>query len=207
MAPSHPPCSSPSRSLRVGLAGLGQFGRQHAAVLSNLPDVELAGLCDSNAKALQAQLNQHPQARGYANLEDLARDPNLDAIVIATPEELHVSHGLIALESGRAVFLEKPMAATGGEAEHLRQTARAKGVHLQIGLLLRYEASHARLKQDIASGGFGELVSIRVKRNCSRPWADNHLNRGPTVLETLIHDLDLMLWLTGSPATTVTYWT
>ena len=174
MTPSPPPASPSGPSpLRIGLAGLGHFGRQHAAVLGDLAGVELAALCDPDPEALRPLLERHTGARGYSSFEALIADPALDAIVIVTPEPLHLEHGLAAL---------------------------AAGVPLQIGLVLRYETSHALLRQEIVSGRFGDLVSIRVKRNCSRPWAAHHLDRVPTVHETLIHDLDLMLWLGGSPA-------
>jgi predicted dehydrogenase len=201
MTPSPPPASPSGPSpLRIGLAGLGHFGRQHAAVLGDLAGVELAALCDPDPEALRPLLERHTGARGYSSFEALIADPALDAIVIVTPEPLHLEHGLAALASGRPVFLEKPMAASVAEAEQLQQAALAAGVPLQIGLVLRYETSHALLRQEIVSGRFGDLVSIRVKRNCSRPWAAHHLDRVPTVHETLIHDLDLMLWLGGSPA-------
>jgi len=199
----YPPAIAPQGTMRlpirIGLAGLGNFGRQHAAVLADLEGVELVALCDPDPEALGAQLQGLGLVgRRYERFEALIADPDLDAVVIATPEPLHHQHALAALATGRPVFLEKPMATTSAEAQELQQAAEAAGVLLQIGLVLRYEASHSLLRQEIASGRFGDLVSIRVKRNCSRPWAALHLNRVPTVYETLIHDLDLMLWLSGS---------
>jgi predicted dehydrogenase len=84
------------------------------------------------------------------------------------------------------------------DAELLREVSKAANMALQIGFLLRYKASHTKLKQEITNGSFGEIVSIRVKRNCSKQWAQFHLNLGHTIYETLIHDLDLMLWLINS---------
>jgi predicted dehydrogenase len=99
-----------------------------------------------------------------------------------------------------AVFIEKPMASNSLEAAQLQQAARSAGVLLQIGLVLRYEESHTLLREEVALGHFGELVSIRVKRNCSRHWASKYLDRCPTVFETLIHDIDLMIWFSSSRA-------
>lgn len=109
MTPS-PPCASPPGSppVRIGLAGLGHFGRQHAAVLGNLAGVELAALCDPDPEALQPLLARHAGTRGYSSFEELIDDPALGAIAIVTPEPLHLEHGLSALSRGRPVFLEKP---------------------------------------------------------------------------------------------------
>ena len=191
-------------SLQLGLAGLGRFGRLHADVLGQLPDVSLAAIADPDDEARQAVLAGHPGARAYADLEALLADPDLEAIVLATPETLHHRQASAALEAGLHVFVEKPMAATAAEAEDLRTLAERRGRRLQVGLVLRYEASHQLLHRQIAEGSFGELVSIRVKRNCSRAWAASYLERVHTVYETLIHDLDLMLWYTGSAPVAVT---
>jgi len=200
-SPLLPPLSR--APLRVGLAGLGRFGCLHATVLAGLAEVEIAALCDSNADALCSQLALHKTAKGYSNFQEFINDPSLQAIVIVTPEQLHFEQALASMAKGLAVFLEKPMASSALEAAQLQQAARSADVLLQVGLVLRYEASHALLREEIARGNFGELVSIRVKRNCSRPWASKYLDRCPTVFETLIHDLDLMLWFSGSRAETV----
>lgn len=189
-----------SQKLQIGLAGLGKFGSQHAEILAQCPEIELSAVCDTDASALRRQLQKHPQSRGYQSFEDFIADPQLDAIVIVTPEHLHHQQALAAMSTGRPVFLEKPMASRLKDAEQLRQVSQAANVALQIGFLLRYEANHTKLKQEISNGSFGEIVSIRVKRNCSKQWAQFHLNVGHTIYETLIHDLDLMLWLTNSRA-------
>lgn len=198
-AQARPPISHP-RQVRIGLAGLGKFGCQHADILARCPEADLAAVCDADTAALQRQLQRYGQSRAYQCFEDLISDPQLDAIVIATPEHLHYQHALAAIEAGRSVFLEKPIASNLQDAEQLRQASQAANVILQIGFILRYEANHAKLKQEIATGSFGEIVSIRAKRNCSHQWAKFHLDLGHTIYETLIHDLDLMLWLTNSRA-------
>ena len=192
--------SQPTAPVRVGLVGLGRFGCLHAKILASLPEVEIAALCDTNPEALCSQLLHHKTAKGYTNFEELIDNQSLDAVIIVTPEQLHFEQALAAMGQGLAVFIEKPMASNYLEAAQLQQAARSAGVLLQIGLVLRYEASHALLREEVALGHFGELVSIRVKRNCSRHWASKYLDRCPTVFETLIHDIDLMIWFSSSRA-------
>jgi predicted dehydrogenase len=103
----------------------------------------------------------------------------------------------------RHLFVEKPLAATWQEARELQQLAAQAGLMLQTGFILRYEASHRWLHQQIAEGVFGDLVSFRARRNCSRTSFVAIADRIHTVHRTLIHDIDLLLWLTRSQVTSV----
>jgi len=189
--------------LRMGLAGVGRFGQLHAAVLAGLPGVCLAAIADASPERLHQVADRYGVADRYATAEELIADTSLDAIVLVTPDELHADQGLLAVATGKPVFLEKPLAASSRQAEQLRRAAVASGSLLQTGLILRYELQHTQLQEEVAAGSFGELVSIRVKRNCSAAWFAAVADRAHTVFETLIHDIDLLLWLSGSHAARV----
>lgn len=197
------PVMDSSAPLRVGLVGVGRFGQLHAAVLAALPEVHLAAIADACADRRNQVGDRHAVAARYASAEELFADPDLDAFVIVTPDEQHASQGLQAVATGKAVFIEKPLAASWQEAEQLRRAAAASGSLLQTGLILRYELQHALLQEEVAQGSFGELVSLRVKRNCSAAWFAGVADRAHTVFETLIHDIDLLLWFSGSQASRV----
>ena len=192
-----------SAPLRVGLVGVGRFGQLHAAVLAALPEVHLAAIAEASAERRNQVADRHAVAARYASAEELFADPSLEAFVIVTPDEQHASQGLQAVATGKPVFIEKPLAASWQEADHLQQAAAASGSLLQTGLILRYELQHGLLQEQVAAGSFGELVSLRVKRNCSAAWFEGVADRAHTVFETLIHDIDLLLWFSGSHATRV----
>jgi predicted dehydrogenase len=192
-----------SAPLRVGLIGVGRFGQLHAAVLAALPAVQLAAIADASAERRNQVGDRHAVAARYASAEELFADPSLEAFVLVTPDELHASQGLQAVATGRPVFIEKPLAASWQEAAQLRRAAAASGSLLQTGLILRYELQHGLLHEEVAAGNFGELVSMRVKRNCSAAWFEGVADRAHIVFETLIHDIDLLLWFSGSQATRV----
>jgi predicted dehydrogenase len=101
------------------------------------------------------------------------------------------------------VFVEKPLAMTAAEGEHVADAARAAGVPLQVGFVLRFELQHALLKAEIARGALGQIVSVRTKRNVSKAWFPDYGDRAHPMHETAIHDIDLLLWYTGSRATRV----
>jgi len=189
--------------LKVGLAGVGQFGGLHAAVLADMPGVELIALADPDHARLEAVGQRYKVSRLYADATQLIDDDHLDAIILATPDEQHADQARRALDRGRPLFVEKPLAASWVEAQALQRLADQKGVLLQVGMILRYEASHRFLHGQIRAGQFGELVSIRSKRNCSRSSFSAIADRIHTVHRTLIHDIDLLHWLSGSDVQTV----
>ena len=190
-------------NLRVGLAGLGRFGSLHAGVLSSLAGVELVALADPRADQRQALAKRHGVARCYSDAAELIADPNLDAVVLTTPDDQHLAQALQAIAAGKAVFVEKPLAPSWADAQSLRRAAAERAVWLQVGLILRYDLPHQMLQRQIREPAFGELVSIRTKRNCSADWFAVVADRVHTVYETMIHDLDLMLWLSNSSVTQV----
>lgn len=184
-------------NVRVGLAGLGRFGKLHAAVLANLPGVEFTALCDPRADEVAA-LSQRYEATGYLDLAEMLAKEQLDAVFLVTPEPLHAEQALLALQQGVAVFVEKPLAMTAEEGERVAAAAAQAGLPLQVGFVLRFDVQHTLLKAEIARGTLGDLVSIRTKRNCSRAWFPDFGDRAHPVQESSIHDIDLILWLAGS---------
>lgn len=191
------------RPVRVGLAGLGRFGKLHAAVLAALPGVDLAAVCDPLAAAVEAVGDRHGVPGRYHDLGAMLDAERLDACFLVTPEQFHGEQALVVLERGLPLFLEKPLATTFAEGQAVVAAAEAAGVPLQVGFLLRFEAQHALLQAEVAAGRFGSLVSLRAKRNASRAWFPDYGDRAHPVYETSIHDIDLLLWFAGSPCTGV----
>lgn len=189
---------SPSRPLRIGLAGAGRFGRLHASILTGLPGVHLAALAETDDQRLREVADHHGIPKRYRDAIDLIEDDTLDAIVLATPDELHFQQASAALRKGRHLFVEKPLAATWREAVMLRNLSAAAGIHLQAGMILRYEMSHRLLRKQLAAGQYGRIVSVHCRRNCSRTSFAKVADRIHTVFRTLVHDIDLLLWLNGS---------
>ena len=107
------------------------------------------------------------------------------------------------MQRGKHLFVEKPLAPAWLEARELQLLAAKHGAHLQVGIILRYEAAHRCLHSQIQTGAFGELVSFRGQRNCSRQSFAAVADRIHTVHRTLIHDIDLLLWLSASRVTSV----
>ena len=189
--------------VRVGLAGLGRFGMLHARILSSLPDVDIVVACDPDESARAAAAGVLPGTTFVPGVDDLLAHSELDAVMLITPEHLHEEHVSAAIARGVPVFVEKPLATSAAAARRLAAAARDAGVYLQVGYVLRFEAQHSWLADRIHHGELGDLVLLRAKRNCSRAWFEFYGDRAHSVHETIIHDIDLMLWLTRSSCASV----
>ncbi|MBU6498686.1 MAG: Gfo/Idh/MocA family oxidoreductase [Rhodospirillales bacterium] len=177
--------------LRIGVAGAGHFGRFHALKIAASPRAMLAGIHDpdeARAAALAAETGS--VARGWQDLLG-----SCDAVVIAAPAEAHFVLAAAALRAGRHVLVEKPIAATLAEADALDALARAAGLVLQVGHLLRYSAEHAAISARLHRPVYIECVRIA-------PFKPRGTDVS-VILDLMIHDLDLVLSLVDSPIAAV----
>ena len=124
--------------LRVGLAGLGRFGKLHAAVLSRLPGVELAAICDPNEEETAAARERFGVDAAFADFAAMLEASPLDAVFIVTPEPLHAGQAMRAIGRGVAVFVEKPLAMSAEEG--------ASHAHPRLAMGLRVEAKAGQLR-------------------------------------------------------------
>ena len=148
--------------LRVGQAGLGYWGPNLARNFGELAD--LRWLCDLSPDLLAEASTRHPQARTTSDFEELLADPELDAVVIATPVVTHYELARQALNAGKHVFVEKPQAQTTAEAEELVALAEERGLVLMPGYLLLYHPAVAKLKELVDAGDLGDVLYLYANR-------------------------------------------
>ena len=117
--------------LRFAVAGLGTAGCMMLPALLKHPQIRITAAADVEPEPLDA-FKRDFQAASYVSVDDLCEASDVDAIYIATPTHLHTDHALMALERGKHVVLEKPMALTLDDAELIIQTAERTGTHLVV---------------------------------------------------------------------------
>jgi predicted dehydrogenase len=152
------------RPVKLGLAGLGYWGPNLARNLADLPDVELAWLCDSDPERLERYGARHPGARTTARFDDLLADADVDAVVIATPVITHAKLARNALQTGKHVFVEKPLAVSSDVADGLVALAEERGLVLFPGHLLLYHPGVTKLKALVESGELGRILYVYGNR-------------------------------------------
>jgi len=177
--------------IRVGQAGLGYWGPNLARNFGELAD--LRWLCDLSPELLARASTRHPQARTTTDFEELLTDPELDAVVIATPVVTHYELTKQALAAGKHVFVEKPQAQTSAEAEELLGLAQESGLVLMPGYLLLYHPAIERMKELVDAGELGDLLYLygnrqnlgQIRRDESALWS-----LGSHDLSVLLHLID-----------------
>ena len=141
--------------------GLGAAARMMIPALVKHPQVQIAAAADIDSQALE-NFRTDFDADTFLSVEDLCRNPRLDAVYIATPTQLHTQHALMALEAGKHLILEKPMALTLQDADAMIASAQRNGVHLVVGHSHSFETPIRAIRDIVRSG---ELARLRMIHN------------------------------------------
>jgi len=177
--------------IKVGLAGLGYWGPNLARNFDDL--AELTWLCDLSRDLVDRFGARYPNARTTDRFDDLLEDDSLQAIVIATPVPTHHELALRALAAGKHVFVEKPPALNGAEADELVAIAEERGRVLLPGHLLLYHPAVVKLRELIDSGELGEILYLYGNRQNL-----GQIRKDENALWSLgVHDLSVILHLVG----------
>lgn len=181
---------------RIGVVGLGYWGPNIARNVAENPRAELAWLCDRSAGALAATSARHPQARTTASYEELLEDPELDAVAIVTPVSTHYELASAALEAGKHVLVEKPLAASSAEAARLIELAAQRSLVLLPGHTFLYSPPVVKVKELLDAGTLGDIYFISL----SRVNLGLHQPDVSVVWDLAPHDLSILnFWLGAMP--------
>ncbi|GHE42092.1 oxidoreductase [Streptosporangium violaceochromogenes] len=202
--------STPPPRLNLGLIGCGFFGRALASALTALPGVRLAAVADvsaGNAEGLAAEIGAD-----VVPPDRLATLPDLHGVVVATPNDQHAEPVVAACEAGRHVFVEKPMALTAADCDRMAGAARAGGVRLVVGHIMRTLPAVARVKAMLDSGALGTVRAAHAARSrridaggAAPNWWKTDVSRTGGELRHENHELDLLCWLLGEPTSVTGY--
>ncbi len=151
-----------NRLLRVGVLGCGPIAQAaHFESCTKARNAELYAICDVADDLRDRMAATHAPSRSYADYDAMLADPALEAVVIATSDAFHVPAALRALEAGKHVLCEKPLAVSVEEAESLRAAVRRSGLTLQVGYMKRYDAGLQAARAFI-DGDMGEMVALKA---------------------------------------------
>lgn len=195
-------------TLGVGIIGAGSFGERHAQAIAALDDVRLVAATRTNSAAL-AEFTARYGGRGYTDSAALLADPEVAAVVIATPHHLHTDAVEAAARAGKHILLEKPMAPTLAECDRILAAADQAGITLMLGHTSQFAPAYRLAKTMLDAGELGDIV-LGVS-TMSKFWFEPnrrawHLDRatgGGMWLTAGIHCLDRLTWLVGSPVVRV----
>lgn len=185
---------------QVAVVGVGGWGKNLARNYYQIPDCTLKYICDLDRKKLDVFRLQLPGTNLTTSFADLLGDPNLQAIVVATPAPSHYSLCKAALQAGKDVYVEKPFVLAVEEAEDLIELAEARGRILMVGHLLEYHPVMTKLRQMIVSGELGQIYYIYNQRvNLGVVRGDEN-----ALWSFAPHDISSILYLLGKEPSDVT---
>jgi UDP-N-acetylglucosamine 3-dehydrogenase len=190
------------QNIRLGILGAGAMAATHIAAYTAMTNVEVVGVFGRNiakAHGVAARCNATP----FADARALVEMADVDAIDICLPSAIHPEFAIAALEHGKHVFCETPMALEMHQARAARDAARKAGRLLQIGLLMRSIGAYQHLKSVVEAESSGRLLSLSTWRLGSylRPESPNHkAHYGDPTTELMTFDFDVVNWLMGRPA-------
>lgn len=204
---------APGHSMCV--IGAGTIGQEHMSVAAMLGRVRVQGIFDEHDASAAAAVDQYRTATGrsivrFERLEQAVADPDVDAIMICTPNSTHLDVLEVAAKTGKPIFLEKPMATTVADARRIVEIAASYPTFIQVGLQYRYKAPYVEaFHEALGRRSLGRLHTIAMSEY--RPpfldkvgqWNKFSEYSGGTLVEKCCHYFDLINLLAQSPPTRV----
>jgi predicted dehydrogenase len=186
--------------MRVGVVGCGYWGSKHVRVLHAVSNVTGVVIIEANASVREAMIRSFPAAMAFSSFEEAI--DHVDAVIVATPPHTHAAVARIAIEAGKHVLVEKPLATTSVDALELITMAEARGVTLMVGHTFLYNAAVVRLRDAVRSGELGHIQYVDSARlNLGLYQSDVNV-----VWDLAPHDVSISNFVLGSLPTTVSCW-
>ena len=193
------------KRLNVGVIGLGRLGRVYARDLAGrIPETKLVAVADLLGNLAKDIAEEFDVPKSYTDSQALIDDPNVEAVVIATPTHLHREQVIAAAKSRKPTFCEKPPALSLAEVAEMKSAIEKSGMFFQMGLMRRFDAGYAAAKKAIDGGRIGmPLVFKATSRDPFRPSLEyaNPVSSGGMLIDMGIHDFDLARWFMGDVKT------
>lgn len=205
-----PLCESP---IRLGFVGLRNIGMNHVRRALKLDGIKVTALADADPERFEQAKEEFEVDAGFTDAKALFEQAEVDAVVLAVPNHLHVPFSIAAMEAGRHVLVEKPLAPTAAEARTVIPVRDRTGCVLAVGMNQRFRAQARAAKQLIASGRLGDVKFCRARWTrpagmdkkgiaARGPWQFLRERGGGPLLDLGIHKLDVALYILGFPKVT-----
>jgi myo-inositol 2-dehydrogenase/D-chiro-inositol 1-dehydrogenase len=185
----------------VTVVGCGFMGRNHAHAVADHPQMDLVSVVDLDEAAAQEVAQKHGTTA--ATDFDRAVDDS-EAVVVATPEQVHTEQANTVLDRDRHLLLEKPVTVDTDEAWKLADRAAGSDLATGVSFILRYDPGYAGIHKAVSNGEIGHPVSVRARRGITRSESMRIGERGHPLYYMNVHDIDAIRWVVGSDVQEVT---
>lgn len=200
--------------INVAVVGLGMMGQMHFGCYRQNPRARLLAVCDENAQKLSGDTkvqgniaNQETLdltgLQATSGLQELLENPEIDLIDLCLPTKQHARATIAALQAGKHVLCEKPLAWSVEECDQVIEAQRQSGKFLLVGHCLRFWPQYVKAKEILDAGTLGKPLYANFHRSSGAPvwsgWLMDGAQSGGAVLDMHVHDIDTALWWFGTP--------
>ena len=189
---------------RWGILATGGIAAAFASDLPLLPDAEVVAVGSRSLEAAQAFAAQHGIPRAHGSWTDLAEDPDVDVVYVATPHAFHYAAALLCVQAGKAVLCEKPFTLDQPTSRELIDAARTRGTFLMEAMWMRCNPAILRMVDLIKDGAIGEVTTVQADFGVAGPFPPEHRMRaralgGGALLDLGIYPISLAHLILGAP--------
>lgn len=191
--------AAPSDRLRVAHIGLGGMGNNHMNWFANLPEVEIAALCDVDSNHLNSTIEKlktkqpNTQVKGYSDFRHILDRNDIDAITCATPDHWHAQIAILAFQAGKDVYGEKPLSFSVKEGQKMLKAQKKYDRVFQLGTQIHAGDNYHRVAEIIKAGAIGKVHTVRLWKTGFPPVL------GPSNFQTPPSELNWDMWLGPAP--------
>ena len=193
------------KKIKIAIIGVGGIAEAHLRGYFKNPNVEVYAFCGTNEQRLKVKGEKHGVTHLYTDVEKMFQElPEIDAVSVCTWNNKHAPCAIAALNAGKHVLCEKPMAMNAKEAEEMLEAAKRNGKKLMIGFMRRFDKNTVIAKDFIANGSIGEIyyakaTYLRRNGNPGGWFADKKRSGGGPLIDLGVHVIDLTRYLMGNP--------
>lgn len=185
-----------NNQIKVGVIGFGQMGKVHAGIYNKLPGVDLVAVCEFNDER-RAEAEKQYGCKTYKDYKDLLTDPEIDAVSIVLPDNMHREAVEIAVANKKHILLEKPLAKELADGEAMYEITKDYDKVFTTGFLLRFDPRFNLIKQSLDAGELGDIIHMYCRRNSPIIGPRRYIGASNLSMHVMIHDIDYVNWFMG----------
>ncbi len=193
------------KTLNIGVVGAGRIGRLHVSnIMSRIPNATVLAVSDVVADSAKALAKQWNIPRVYGDYKELVADPEIDAVLVCSSTDTHSIIAYDAVMANKHVFCEKPIDFDLDRIKKVIDAVAQQGVKFQVGFNRRFDRNFKKVHDTVAAGGIGEAQIVMVTSRDPAPPPVAYVKvSGGIFLDMMIHDFDMVRYLSGSEVTEV----
>ena len=185
-----------SEQIQAGVAGYGPRGQEHAGIYIIFPGVTPTAVCESHVER-RAQAAEQYGCKVYKDYKDLLTDPEIEAVSIVLPDNMHREAVEIAVANKKHILLEKPLAKELADGEAMYEILKDYDKVFSVGFLLRFDPRFNLIKQSLDAGELGDIIHMYCRRNSPIVGPRRYIGASDLSMHVMIHDIDYVNWFMG----------